>query len=97
MTDVGIIGAGRLGQAMARVALRAGRSVVIANGRGPESLTSIVGPSTRRKSTVESMFDQAQKAISGQLSKMRWGLGLTVPVPMCPFAAACLRRHPGPV
>jgi len=39
---VGIIGAGRLGQAMARVALRAGRSVVIANSRGPESLASVV-------------------------------------------------------
>jgi 8-hydroxy-5-deazaflavin:NADPH oxidoreductase len=42
VTDVGIIGAGRLGQAMARVALRAGRSVVIANSRGPESLASVV-------------------------------------------------------
>jgi 8-hydroxy-5-deazaflavin:NADPH oxidoreductase len=42
MTDVGIIGAGRLGQAMARVAIRAGRSVVIANSRGPESLTTVV-------------------------------------------------------
>jgi predicted dinucleotide-binding enzyme len=42
MTDIGIIGAGRLGQAMARVALRAGRSVVIANSRSPESLTSVV-------------------------------------------------------
>jgi len=40
--DVGIIGAGRLGQAMARVATLAGRSVVIANSRGPESLTTIV-------------------------------------------------------
>ena len=40
--DMGIIGAGRLGQAMARVALRAGRSVVIANSRGPESLTSVI-------------------------------------------------------
>ena len=39
---VGIIGAGRLGQAMARTALRAGRSVVIANSRGPESLTAVV-------------------------------------------------------
>ena len=43
MTDsVGIIGAGRLGQAMARTALRAGRSVVIANSRGPESLMPVV-------------------------------------------------------
>ncbi len=40
--SVGIIGAGRLGQAMARTALRAGRRVVIANSRGPESLASVV-------------------------------------------------------
>jgi predicted dinucleotide-binding enzyme len=38
---VGIIGAGRLGQAMARTALRAGRDVVIANSRGPESLAEV--------------------------------------------------------
>ncbi len=43
MSDaVGIIGAGRLGQAMARTALRAGRRVVIANSRGQESLASVV-------------------------------------------------------
>jgi len=43
VTDpVGIIGAGRLGQAMARTALRAGRRVVIANSRGPDSLASVV-------------------------------------------------------
>jgi predicted dinucleotide-binding enzyme len=43
VTDsVGIIGAGRLGQAMARTALRAGRRVVIANSRGPGSLGSVV-------------------------------------------------------
>jgi lactate dehydrogenase-like 2-hydroxyacid dehydrogenase len=40
-TPVGILGAGRLGQAMARTARRAGRPVVIANRRGPESLTSL--------------------------------------------------------
>jgi 8-hydroxy-5-deazaflavin:NADPH oxidoreductase len=39
---VGIIGAGRIGQAMARTARRAGRQVVIANSRGPESLTALV-------------------------------------------------------
>jgi predicted dinucleotide-binding enzyme len=39
---VGIIGAGRIGQAMARTALRAGRRVVISNSRGHETLTSIV-------------------------------------------------------
>jgi len=39
---VGIIGAGRMGQAMARTALRAGRRVIIANSRGPDSLTGVV-------------------------------------------------------
>jgi predicted dinucleotide-binding enzyme len=41
--SVGIIGAGRLGQAMAQTALRAGRQVVVANSRGPESLAAVVG------------------------------------------------------
>jgi 8-hydroxy-5-deazaflavin:NADPH oxidoreductase len=41
--SVGIIGAGRIGQAMAQTALRAGRRVVISNRRGPQSLTSVVG------------------------------------------------------
>jgi 8-hydroxy-5-deazaflavin:NADPH oxidoreductase len=39
---IGIIGAGRLGQAMARTVLRAGRSVVMANSHGPDSLVSVV-------------------------------------------------------
>ncbi len=39
---VGIIGAGRIGQVMARIARRAGREVVIANSRGPESLAQLV-------------------------------------------------------
>jgi predicted dinucleotide-binding enzyme len=42
LKSVGIIGAGRIGKAMARIARRAGRAVVIANSRGPESLTSVV-------------------------------------------------------
>jgi predicted dinucleotide-binding enzyme len=40
--SVGIIGAGRIGQAMAQIARRAGRPVVIANSRGPESLTAVI-------------------------------------------------------
>jgi predicted dinucleotide-binding enzyme len=39
---VGIIGAGRLGQAIARTARRAGRCVAIANSRGPDSVASVV-------------------------------------------------------
>jgi 8-hydroxy-5-deazaflavin:NADPH oxidoreductase len=42
VSSVGIIGAGRLGQAMATTALRAGRTVVLSNSRGPESLASLV-------------------------------------------------------
>jgi predicted dinucleotide-binding enzyme len=49
---VGIIGAGRLGQAMARAARRAGRDVVIANSRGPESLTSVVSALGERVSSA---------------------------------------------
>jgi predicted dinucleotide-binding enzyme len=40
--SVGIIGAGRIGQAIARIARRGGRRVVISNSRGPESLTAVV-------------------------------------------------------
>jgi hypothetical protein len=39
---IGIIGAGSAGQAFARMAQRAGRGVVIANNRGPESLAAVV-------------------------------------------------------
>jgi threonine dehydrogenase-like Zn-dependent dehydrogenase len=39
---VGIVGAGRIGQAIARIARRAGRPVVIANKEGPQSLASLV-------------------------------------------------------
>ena len=39
---IGIIGAGNIGQALARTALRAGWNVVIANSRGPDSLAPVV-------------------------------------------------------
>jgi predicted dinucleotide-binding enzyme len=39
--NVGIIGAGRIGQVMARIARRAGRQVVISNSRGPQSLSGV--------------------------------------------------------
>jgi hypothetical protein len=40
------------------------------------------------------MFDQAQGMVSGQLTEMRWALCVNMPVPMCPFVAADLRRDP---
>ena len=57
---IGIIGAGRLGQAMALTALRAERSVMIANSRGPESLTSVV--STLGKGVSAGTVKQAAAA-----------------------------------
>ena len=57
---VGIIGAGRLGQAMARTARRAGREVVIANSRGPESLESVV--STLGEGVSAGTVDEAAAA-----------------------------------
>ena len=43
---------------------------------------------------MESMFDQAQKTVSGQLATMWCGLGLNVPLPTCPFVAAYPCRYP---
>jgi predicted dinucleotide-binding enzyme len=42
LESVGIIGSGRIGTAMAQIASRAGRPVVIANRHGPQSLASLV-------------------------------------------------------
>lgn len=39
---VGVIGAGRIGQAVAKQALRAGRSVVVSNRKGLDSLESLI-------------------------------------------------------
>ena len=52
---VGIIGAGRLGQAMASTALRAGRRVMLANSRGPGTLDSVIAslPDGASAGTVE--------------------------------------------
>jgi hypothetical protein len=40
--SVGIIGAGRIGKAIAQIAIRAGRPVAISNSRGPATLASLV-------------------------------------------------------
>ncbi len=42
MTTLGIIGSGNIGSALARAFTTAGHEVVIANSRGPESLTTLV-------------------------------------------------------
>ena len=42
MSSIGIIGSGNIGSALARLAVDAGHDVVIANSRGPQSLTDLV-------------------------------------------------------
>jgi predicted dinucleotide-binding enzyme len=42
MTTIGIIGAGNIGSQLARLAVQHGHEVVIANSRGPETLTDLV-------------------------------------------------------
>jgi 8-hydroxy-5-deazaflavin:NADPH oxidoreductase len=55
-TTVGIIGAGRIGHAIARLAVRAGRTTVMSNSKGPDSLRSLareLGASVRAGSVKE--------------------------------------------
>jgi predicted dinucleotide-binding enzyme len=42
MTTIGLIGAGNIGQAVARLAVDHGYDVVLSNSRGPETLTALV-------------------------------------------------------
>jgi predicted dinucleotide-binding enzyme len=58
--QIGIIGAGRAGQAVARTAVRAGRQVVIANSRGPGSLAPLV--SALGPAVAAGTVDEAAKA-----------------------------------
>lgn len=55
MMTIGIIGAGEVGSQIARAAIKAGYKVVIANSRGPETLSALVselGPSARAASAA---------------------------------------------
>jgi predicted dinucleotide-binding enzyme len=50
MTTIGIIGAGRIGSQIARLAVASGHDVVISNSRGPETLSALIqelGPKAR--------------------------------------------------
>ncbi|MER5605442.1 NAD(P)-binding domain-containing protein [Micromonospora tulbaghiae] len=56
MTTIGIIGAGEVGSQLARAAVAAGNAVVIANSRGPHTLTDLVaelGPPARAAYAAE--------------------------------------------
>ncbi|WP_164702739.1 NADPH-dependent F420 reductase [Modestobacter sp. KNN46-3] len=56
MTTIGILGAGQAGSTLARASITAGYDVVIANSRGPESLTGLIselGPRARAAHAAE--------------------------------------------
>jgi predicted dinucleotide-binding enzyme len=56
MATIGIIGAGEVGSHIARAAIATGYNVVIANSRGPETLTELVtqlGPMARAATAVQ--------------------------------------------
>jgi predicted dinucleotide-binding enzyme len=56
MTTVGIIGAGRIGSQIARLAVANGYNVVISNSRGPDTLSTLIaelGPKARAATAIE--------------------------------------------
>src|ERR671918_1959078 len=56
MTTIGLIGAGKIGSQLARLAVAHGYDVVISNSRGPETLRALVaelGPHARAATVVE--------------------------------------------
>jgi predicted dinucleotide-binding enzyme len=56
ITTIGIIGAGHIGSQLARLAVRSGYNVVIANSRGPETLSALIaelGPKARAATAVD--------------------------------------------
>lgn len=56
MTTLGLIGSGRIGSTVARLAVDAGHDVVLSNSRGPETLADLVaelGPRARAATAAE--------------------------------------------
>ena len=56
MTTIGLIGAGRIGSQIARLAVAHGHKVVVSNSRGPETLTELVaelGPNARAATSAD--------------------------------------------
>lgn len=56
MTTIGLIGSGRIGSTIARLAVAAGHDVVLSNSRGPETLAELVtelGPRARAATPAE--------------------------------------------
>ena len=77
MTTIGIIGSGNIGSTLARLAVDAGHDVVVANSRGPQTLTDLVdglGPRARAGTAVEA-------AAAGDLVVVTVPLGRVTEIP----------------
>ncbi|MEU6198764.1 NAD(P)-binding domain-containing protein [Streptomyces sp. NPDC047061] len=72
-TTLGLIGAGRIGSALARLAIAAGLEVVVSNSRGPETLGELVA-SLGERARAADVCDAAQ---AGHL------VAVTVPLGSC--------------
>jgi predicted dinucleotide-binding enzyme len=82
MTTFGIIGAGQIGSNVAKAVIARGHDVVIANSRGPETLTSMVaelGPNARA-ATVE------EAATAGEVVLVAVPLRAYRDLPVAPLA-----------
>ncbi|WP_022903939.1 NADPH-dependent F420 reductase [Curtobacterium sp. B8] len=82
MTTIGIIGAGNIGSQLARLAVQHGHEVVIANSRGPETLTDLVdelGPSARAATRDEA-------AAAGEVVIVTTPLAAIETIPVEPLA-----------
>ncbi|AZD22970.1 hypothetical protein SAMN04489802_2561 [Pseudomonas chlororaphis] len=78
--SIGIIGAGAIGSAIARLLTEAGLEVDLANSRGPESLTSLIaelGPKARAVTTAQAaLADVVFLAVNwSKISSALVGLG----------------------
>lgn len=82
MTTIGIIGSGNIGSVLSRLAVDAGYDVVIANSRGPQSLTDLVDrlrPRARAGTATEA-------ATAGDLVVVTVPLGRVEDLPAEPLA-----------
>ena len=88
MTTIGIIGAGNIGSALARASLDAGYDVVIANSRGPQTLTDLVQGLADRDSTQGSIRagTSEEAAAAADLAVVTVPLKAVPQVPVEPLA-----------
>lgn len=74
MKTIGLIGAGRIGSQVARLAVAHGYSVVISNSRGPETLAGLInelGPRARAATPVEAAQDGEIVVVAIPLKNIR--------------------------